>query len=312
MKFIATGYALGDQRVPVRSYSVIQPNWNIEAAMVKTGIDEVYRLDRKSEIDLLLDATTNADFKDFSDIDTLIYVTQSNNKRFPSLLSEYIDKTTIRKSIRIIELNQGCSGFVSAIELAYRLFESKASTLLAIVTMDAYSRYMDDNDRTTNLIFSDGAAVTVLSGDLDLSVCCTYWQSVHEDSSSLQINHKGEVESTPVLTMNGPNVFTFARTSVKKCLNTLQSNSNEIGVTVDLYLLHQASQLILDTIRTDLSLTSEQCPSYFPLYGNVTSSTIPLLISIYADLFARSKTMVLCGFGVGLHTAGITLVRNKQ
>ena len=99
--------------------------------------------------------------------------------------------------------------------------------------------------------------------------------------------------------MNGTDVFSFGITQVPREIKLFLQNINKEVSDIDYFLFHQANMFMLEMIRKKLKLESSQVPYSIIKYGNTSSASIPLTLSILGD-DVRNKKIAMCGFGVGL------------
>jgi 3-oxoacyl-[acyl-carrier-protein] synthase III len=309
MKLINISTALGDHRLQTPALQALYPGWNVAAVAERTGIQEVYHLDKYSPVDLILDCFRSVPREMTGQVDTFLFVSQSNLSRFPLISAEVCHLLGASPSVRIVDLNHGCSGFAVALELCNAMFLARISKRAAIVTWDAYSRFMVPPERSTSLLFSDGATVSVLSSEPELEILESYSSFFFEVESSLKVTEADEVCPRGTLSMNGPAVFNFAKSHVTKGVKSVLERRGLRVEDVDVFFFHQASKLVLDAICKSLDIPQHKAPSYFPHYGNVTSSTIPFLINHHSDLLRNHNVFVLCGFGVGLQCVTLLIRR---
>ncbi|QAT49354.1 ketoacyl-ACP synthase III [Caproiciproducens sp. NJN-50] len=212
------------------------------------------------------------------------------------------------------DLNAGCTGFLYALHAAAAYFRSGMARRILIVCAEQLSRFIDWEDRSTCVLFGDGAGAVVLSeGDSLLGI------RVGARGQRENLNIPGEGISGPFwdgekkehcIRMNGSEIFKFAVTAVQ---HEIEAAVREAGISadgVDYFLLHQANGRIIDSARTRLRQPEAKFPVNYAECGNTSSASIPILL----DGLNRSRrlkkgdTLLFCAFGAGL-TWGSCIVR---
>lgn len=198
-----------------------------------------------------------------------------------------------------MDLNMACSGYVAGLRLMERLLEEGEWGIL--VGADVLSKTLDLNDRTTAILFGDGAGAALLqktngamhfsggtrAGNAEL---CLSGLSIAED------------QKRPTLSMMGREVYRFSMevvpTAIEKALTARGWQADE----VDWFLLHQANARILDGVAKKLGVSTEVFPRNMQTYGNTSAASIPLLLDemVRDGRLQRADKVVLAGFGAGL------------
>ncbi|MFL2693709.1 MAG: 3-oxoacyl-[acyl-carrier-protein] synthase III C-terminal domain-containing protein [Gammaproteobacteria bacterium] len=273
----------------------------------KTGIKTIHRSDY-SAYDLAIKASCKLkslpDVRD--EIKYLIYVTQSPSFYLPNHASRLQNELDITKSSMCFDINQGCSGFVQAL-VAMNSLLNDSQDLGLIVCADTYSHHLSAEDRSTQVLFSDGATATLIKGG-------GKWQikaSSHlTDGSGADMLVKNTEASTS-LVMDGASVFQWTRRELGKQIKNLLNINNFNIEQIDGFYLHQASKLVLTNVLKSLGVDNNLAPTSLHLTGNLVSSSIPFLLENNLDLFNNSKHLIMSGFGVGL-SCSTCLLKNKN
>ena len=196
------------------------------------------------------------------------------------------------------DVGLGCSGYVYGLSILKSHMIEMGYKHGILITVDPYSKIIDKTDKNTSLLFGDAATATLLSPRGKFKVNRPKLNTQGEELMSL---YKGEY-----LKMNGRAVFNFAATFVPKQIENYLETNKVKKEDVDLYLLHQGSAFIVETIARKLGVDREKCPKDIRYTGNTVSSSIPLLLSKYIGR-ANLNKILLSGFGVGLSWATTVL-----
>jgi len=274
-----------------------------EAVLQKTGMPKLFRSDRPIE-DLATAAAQRllSHHEDFRfEVGCLIVVSQSSDFHLPSIACAVHHKLGLSPSTMAFDINQGCSGFVQAISVAEALLTSNRCVL--VVTADKYRSKLRPGDRSTESVFSDAAAATLVCRGGPL---CVTHQSHLTDGSGRQflVQRIGDT-----LSMSGANVFVWTRSKVLRQIQSVIESESSLGRRPESIYLHQASHLVVDSIRKLLP-TDINIPLDVSRYGNTVSSSIPILLSNELTAFNQSRNSLLAGFGVGLSSSVISISRS--
>ena len=241
------------------------------------------------------------------------------------------------------DISAACSGFLFAVNTAHAFLGSGIYKTALVIGADTLSKIVDWSDRSTCVLFGDGAGAAVLRVEEPVSqveagmVSCVKADleaqtAVNTEKSGIFAMKMGsDGKKGPVLscvsrtignfltntepqigymTMDGQEVFKFA---VKKVPETIKELLDENGLEpkdVKHYVLHQANYRIAEAIAKRLNVSMEQIPTNMEHYGNTSGASIPLLLDELnrAGKIQKGDLLVLAGFGAGL-TWGATLVR---
>ena len=308
-------YYLPDKKENLKSLKKINPDWKIDSIIKKTGINNRYISNlNETALDLAFKATNKISKDKLKDIDNLIYVTQSPEYSLPTTACILQQKMKLNNKISCFDINQGCSGFVYALAVGSSMISSGISKKTLIVCSDTYTKYISKKDRTNRPIFSDGASTVLLKKSKNLFSNKFQFETYGESYKELIVENSGSrfsaAKGSQELYMNGSNVLLFTLSKVPIFVEKFLK-SNKISINdIDKFIFHQASEVVLESLRYKLGIPKEKMPSNYQIYGNTVSSTIPILIK---DLFLQKKiknneTALLVGFGVGL-SIGIGLVK---
>ena len=242
-----------------------------------------------------------------SDIDLIICATISGDYRTPSLACSLAEQ--IGTTCPAFDINAACAGFIYALEVATGFLKIGKAKNILIICAEMMSSLVDWNDRNTCVLFGDGAAaVIVTAGDAlkytslsaiaDTSILCL--PSYSGNSPFL----KNKTDKS-FLYMQGQEVFKFVVNllgpEVKNATKALDITPEQI----DWFVLHQANKRIIDSVRVKLKQPEEKFPINIGKYGNLSSVSVPLLLSEMQE-DGRLKTgdiLFMSAFGAGL-TAG--------
>lgn len=215
------------------------------------------------------------------------------------------------------DVNAACSGFVYALNIANGYFCTGLANTALIVGGECLSRMLDWTDRSTSILFGDGAGAAVVqkSGN-NLYVSSQGSDGSRKDALVYQREQirnpyiKQESEKTEsYLFMDGQQVYRFAVKIVPKCIEDVLVKAGLSVDDVDCFLFHQANQRIVDSVAKRLHIPSDKIPMDLQEFGNTSAASIPILLdeAYRGNKIKNGDKIVLCGFGGGLTWGAILM-----
>jgi len=302
----------------------IHPNWDVNKVAEKSGVEQRYIVtDGVTALDLAIGAIERL-FKEQNgskeSIQGIIFCTQSPDYIMPSnafLIHKYFNFNT---NIWAFDYNLACSGFVYGISIARGMIATGMAKNVLLINADTYSKYINIDDRSTTVLFGDGAAASIIGltdspGILDIMLAssgkdfdsfyipaggCKLPKS--EQTALLETDHSGNVRSLENIHMNGFAVWKFISKTVPDQINQLLERNNFTFNEIDLVVFHQASKLTLDSLIKSLKIDEAKVYSNLNRVGNTVSASIPIALK-QAEEEGRLKIgdkVLISGFGVGL------------
>jgi 3-oxoacyl-[acyl-carrier-protein] synthase-3 len=246
------------------------------------------------------------------DIDLIIVATTTPDMVFPSTACILQSKLGIA-GCPAFDVQAVCSGFVYAMTIANMFIVSGQAKNALIVGAEVYSRILDWTDRTTCVLFGDGAGAVVLSASQEPGVLAT---KLHADGSyadKLCVPgwvYGGKIIGSPLVQMDGGSVFKFAvRVFDEVARETLEAANMSVS-DIDWFIPHQANIRIMEATARKLKLPLERLISTVHRHGNTSAASIPLALdeSVSAGRIKRGDNLLLEGVGGGFTWGGV-LVR---
>ncbi len=249
-------------------------------------------------------------------IDYLLYCTQSPDYIVPSTACLLHHALELPRSAGALDVSLGCSGFVFALGVAKGLVETGQARKVLLLCADTYSKYLRPDDLSVRTLFGDaGAACLIESSSVEGVLGPFVYGTDGRGKEHLIVRpggFRGTAESpgaAPRLTMNGPEVFSFALQAVPALVEALLSKA-QIGVNqVDYWVFHQASLIILEQLAKKIGIPVEKMANYLADYGNTVCCSIPIALkcSLAEGRLKPGVRVVLAGFGVGYSFAACLL-----
>jgi 3-oxoacyl-[acyl-carrier-protein] synthase III len=249
---------------------------------------------------------------DGRDIDLLIVATVTPDMMFPSTAALLADRIGAADAAAY-DLSAGCTGFMYALAQAYGMLAGGLARRALVVGGDVLSRILDWNDRSTLILFGDGAGAVVLEPSEEPGFYAFELGADGAGGEHLWLPGSGSrvfEDPRQHVKMNGREVFKFAtRVLVTSGEAVLDRGGLSVG-DVDVYVPHQANVRIIDHATKKLGIPSERVVINVDRYGNTSSGSIPLaLADAQVDGRLRAgKLVLMTGMGAGL-TWGSALMR---
>lgn len=255
---------------------------------------------------------------DPDEIDGIIVGTITPDYFFPSTGCILQSKLKAKKAYAF-DLLAGCSGFLYALHVADGLIRSGSAKTLLVVGAETLSRIIDYEDRSTCILFGDGAGAAVLKSSDEpgvLSSCLSsngdQWELLYMPGGGSKI--PATIESVQnkehFLKMKGNDVFKVA---VKSLENASIEAIEKAGLTpddIDFFIPHQANLRILEAVRKRLDLPEEKVFCNLDRYGNTSSASVPIALdeAVRNGDIKEGSTVLFAAFGAGF-TWGASVVR---
>lgn len=209
------------------------------------------------------------------------------------------------------DLTAACSGFVFALSTAEKFIKSGAYQRGLVIGAEVFSKVLDWSDRTTAVLFGDGAGGVLLEASETEHFLA---ESLFTDGSrgasltalelGLQSPFSQKEDKNPYLQMEGRAIFDFAVRDVSKSIKATIEASELTVDDLDYFLLHQANVRILDKMAKKIGADRSQFPANMMEYGNTSAASIPILLSECVEngniKLDGSQKILLSGFGGGL------------
>ena len=253
------------------------------------------------------------------DIDAIIVATVTPDMLFPATACLIQDQLGLTRAWGF-DLSAACSGFLYALTTGAQMVASGAHQRVVVVGADLMSSIIDPLDRTTAVLFGDGAGAVLLErAEPNFGILDFYHRVDGSGRNDLLMPAGGSLNPPSLETVttrqhflkqNGKVVFKFAVSQMVESVQVVLQRNGLTPADVALLVPHQANQRILDAVGERLGLSSERVASVLACYGNTTGATLPLALdaAVRKGKLKRGDLMVFAAVGAGF-TAGATLVR---
>ena len=240
------------------------------------------------------------------DIDAIICATISPDHFCMPSTACKIAKNLGINAITAFDISAACTGFIYLLELAKSLIESGSKKNVLIIGAEKLSKIIDWTDRTTCILFGDGAGAAVVSASEENEIIDVH-TAADGNYANLLITPGGEEK---FIKMSGNEVFKIAvQTLTKDVVDILEKNQISSD-KIDLFIPHQANLRIIEAVKQRLNFTNEQCVVTVGKYGNTSSASIPMAMNdaYEAGRLKKGDLLLLDAFGGGF-TWGSALLK---
>ena len=295
---------------------------NDEWIKTRTGISErrILKGDDKATSDMGVEAVKGLLEKtgtSVDDVDMLICGTVTGDMPFPDTANIICDKLGIRNAFSY-DVNAACSGFLYALTTAAKFVESGSHKKVIVVGADMMSTIVDYTDRTTCVIFGDGAGAVLLEpSEEGVGIQDSILRSNGEGRHYLHQKGGGSLNPASASTVennmhyvyqNGRPVFKAAVSSMSSVVTDLMERNNLAKEDITWLVPHQANIRIIETVAKMADFPMERVMVNIEKYGNTTAATLPLCLWDYESKMKKGDNIILTSFGGGF-TWGATLIK---
>lgn len=266
----------------------------------RTGIKQRHFLKDESNLDMAYEAAKKAIEKsglDIEEIDAIVFSTCTPDQLLPSMASCLKKRLGINKTaVLAFDVNAACSGFMVALECAEHLLKSYKN--ICVVASEAMSSILDWKDRSTCVLFGDGAGAILMTRSNETMKFHSFSEHDVQDSLCSTKLRDGDVK----LLMKGKEVFRFAIRALETCIRLECAEANCSLDEIDYIIVHQANQRIIQYVSRQLQIPESKFYMNLDEVGNTSSASIPLVLSKMIDekRIKKNQKNILVAFGAGL------------
>ncbi|MBW1605159.1 beta-ketoacyl-ACP synthase III [Lactobacillus sp. Sy-1] len=255
------------------------------------------------------------------EIDFIIVATMSGDQLMPSTAAA-VQGLIQADNAMAFDISAACSGFSYGLDLLHSLLATHPDSTGMLIGSEALSKLIDWQDRTTAVLFGDGAGGLLVtnkqSADYDGQFLSGKLSTYGADGDSLTMgkiaNHSpfvsGDAKSDLPLHMDGHRVFDFAIRRVPESIREAVAQANLKLSDVDFFILHQANQRIVKSVARKLKLPfDDRFPINIDEYGNTSAASEAILLAELVEdgKIKRGDILVMTGFGGGLTTGTVVI-----
>jgi 3-oxoacyl-[acyl-carrier-protein] synthase III len=318
-KIVGTGSFLPPNRLTNADLAVQLAEQGIETSdewiVERTGIRARHFADAsQSSSDLGFEAAhraLQAAGMDAKEIDLIIVATSTPDMVFPSTASMIQHKLGIA-GCPAFDVQAVCAGFIYALTVADSMIQSGAASKALVIGAEVFSRILDFKDRTTCVLFGDGAGAVVLQASDTPGILAS---ELHADGSHLNILcvpghvNRGEILGDPTLKMDGQAVFKLAVGVLADVARAVLRKAGKTEADIDWLVPHQANVRIIQSTGKKLKLPDSKVIVTVDQHGNTSAASIPLALdqAVRDGRIKPGQTCLLEGVGGGFTWGAVLL-----
>lgn len=308
-RIIGTGSALPEKIVTNDDLAKIMDTSD-EWIYTRTGIKQRHIAVNETATSLAVDAAkeaiANASISP-SDIGLIIAATVSADNFYPSCGCE-VQAAIGANNATAFDIYVGCSGFLFGTQIVYNYMLSNSVDYALVIGVEVLSKMMDWSDRSTCVLFGDGAGACVFKRE-DKGIIAMTQGSDGAKGAALSCANRpvnnAFVERVMPLDythMGGQEVFKFAVRTVPDSIEKVLSDANLSASDIKYYVLHQANIRIIEAVSKRMKEPMEKFPTNLENTANISAATVPILLDELnkAGKLEKGDKIVMAGFGAGL------------
>lgn len=243
-------------------------------------------------------------------IDLIVVGTTSNSHAYPSAACQIQGLLGIEDAIAF-DVAAACTGFVYALSVADQFVRTGKVKKALVIGSDLNSRNLDETDRSTVILFGDGAGAVILEASDEAGVISTHLHASPEKSEMLMLPYAQRgVEKSGFIEMQGNETFKLAVRELSNVVEETLAENQLDKSAIDWLVPHQANLRIIAATAKKLEMEMEQVVITLDRYGNTSAATIPVALdeAVRDGRIQRGQLLLLEAFGGGW-TWGSALVR---
>lgn len=329
----AISYYLPENKLTNEELSQLFPEWTAEEIYKRTGVIE---RGISPLTELSSDKAVKAAEKFFqehridkSEIDFLIFCTQTPDYITPSSSCVIQERLGLSKNTGALDVNLGCTGFTYILSLAKGLIETGMAKNVLLLNSETLTRLLHPKDKGSRILFGDAGTATLVSEreeegvsdfifgtdgagkDLMIIRAGAFRQPYKKDGTCFPdySDEYGNITSDDHYYMKGTSVLSFSIEAAQRMTNDLLKKTALTPDKIDYYIFHQANGFLLKVIQRKLKIPDEKFCIDLAHYGNTVSCTIPIALcdAIKSGKLKKGDKVLLGAFGVGLSWAATVM-----
>ena len=275
----------------------------------RTGIKERRIVTDENTCDLALEASLNAlSMAELNpeNIDLIILATTTPDKIFPATATILQDR--LGASCPAFDLQAVCAGFVFALTTAQQYIENGSAKNILVVGSETMSKIVDWSDRSTAILFADGAGAVVLSADNTTGIKHSKLLSDGSFLSSLHVNNNG-IDELGTIQMEGNEVFKIAVNRLSNLAEEMLKDCSMTSEDLTWMVPHQANIRIIKAVAKKIKLPMDKVIQTLDKHGNTSAASIPLALDegVRDGRIKKGDTLLFEGIGGGFSWGSVLL-----
>lgn len=296
IKIVATGRALPQKVVTNNDLSRLVDT-NDEWISTRTGIRQRYFCEEETCQSLAILAAERAVEKaeiDKQEIGLVIVATATGDHVFPSVACMVQNALGLEKEVLAFDLSAACSGFLYGLGVCHSVLLNQKKKYALLIGSEQMSRILDMKDRSTCVLFGDGAAAAVLTLEEN-----EFYQKAWSDGNDETLSCKGVGFENQHISMEGSKVFKFAVKAIAQGIDEILEKTGKTTRDIDYVVCHQANERIIDHVSRKYK--GVKFYKNMDRYANTSAASIPIALDeMYENGMLKDGMQIICvGFGAG-------------
>ncbi|MDF1759035.1 MAG: ketoacyl-ACP synthase III [Coxiellaceae bacterium] len=276
-----------------------------EWIMQRVGIKQRYIMDDDETVTSMAHAAAQAAIEAAgikpADLDMIVVGNATPEYYFPSVAC-FVQKALDVPGIPAFDVAAACAGFIFGMSVADQYIKSGAARRVLVIGVEGLSRVVDWSDRSTCVLFGDGASAVVLEASSEPGILSTHIHAdgTYTDLLSAQTNMRDRQVDTHIH-MDGSSVFKIAVRKLGESVDEALADNDMLHEHIDWLIPHQANMRIIKAMAKRLNLSMEQVILTIEQHGNTSSASVPLALdhAIREGKVQRGQVLLLEAFGAG-------------
>lgn len=237
-----------------------------------------------------------------NDIDLILVGTASADNYFPSVACQVQKQLGITNECPALDIGAACAGFVYGLSIADQYIRNNASRNVLVIGVDTLSTVVDWTDRSSCILFGDGAGAVVLQASEEPGILATH---IHADGQYTDLlfaqNALWSKKANNFIQMNGNEVFKVAVTKLGEIVDQTLTKAGVDKSAVDWLIPHQANLRIINAMAKRLDMSLDKVVLTIEEHGNTSAASIPLALdyAVRAGQVKRGEKLLFEAFGAG-------------
>lgn len=287
------------------SHEWIVSRTGIKARFIASEEETTSFMASKAALNALDSSTITAD-----DLDLIIVATCTPDNFFPATACIVQEALEIKNPIPAFDISAACSGYIYALDIAKQYISSGCARHVLVIGSESMSRGLDWSDRSTCILFGDGAGASILSASDAPGIITSVLHASYDKQAFLTYPNKTSNDSASKIGMQGNEVFKIAVKHMGEIVDEILKASGLVQSDIDWLIPHQANIRIIQAIAKKLNLPLDKVIVTLENQGNTSAASIPLALdfALKQNRVKRGDLLLLEAFGGGM-TWGAALVR---
>jgi 3-oxoacyl-[acyl-carrier-protein] synthase III len=242
------------------------------------------------------------------DIDLILVATISPDSNFPAVACIVQKNIGASKAIAF-DISAACSGYVYALTTAKQYILSGMAKHVLVIAAEKITSLVDWTDRTTCVLFGDGAGACVVGPVQEGGIIADYMLAYGDQGELMRVEYAKDSHK-PLIIMQGPELFKMAVNSMADAVDQVLAKANLTKADVKLVVPHQANDRIISAVANKLDIPKDKIFINIEKYGNMSAASIAVALyeAVKTGAIKKGDTIVLVVFGAGL-VAGANVIK---